>query len=360
LEALDAASGASIGRSSIQVEPWEVTTVPLARLIPRGADSRGARLRVQGSAAGLLVRGSDLASPDLVADLPFFSGYHAHGNGTYPLPDLERYQTVTPILNLGDEPAEIVAQVYWDGGTFALGPMTIAPGGSHVIDLEELARAPAPDLLGRTLDPNRPPAVLKWTVMSGSSKLLGRTLVRPRGTEDRFGFNCFGCCIQKPKGRVVPSAVEFFAGQLVSFEVAIVYTTCSGEMGPYSTDATSLTVPSPFTWNSHIVGASGPALETLSFTGSGTLITAGCQEFTVDFTGSGTSNTCKTHLKRPDSPGQSWNPGATCSSQTGSCSLCHACCEQIRAYNLCRHVQSDVAQQEYETCITHCVTDICG
>lgn len=360
LEALDTASGASIGRSSIRVEPWAVTTVPLARLIPRGADSRHARLRVQGNAPGLLVRGSEIAPPGLAAELPFFSAYHAHGNGTYPLPDLERYQTVTPIINLGDEPAEIVAQVYWDGGTFALGPLTIAPGASHMIDLEELAKTAAPDLLGRTLDPNRPPAVLKWTVMSGSSELLGRTLVRPRGSEDRFGFNCFGCCFQNPKGRVVPSGVEFFPGQSLDFEVAIVYTTCSGEMGPYPTTASSLSVPSPFTWNGHIVGATGPALEILSFTGSGTKTSSGCQEFTVNINGFGTGDTCKDHLKRPDSPGQTWNAGATCSSQTGSCSLCRACCEQIKAYNLCRRVNPDLADKEYQTCLAHCVTDICG
>jgi hypothetical protein len=172
LEALDTASGASIARSSIRVEPWDVTTVPLARLIPLGADSGQARLRVQASAPGLLVRGSQIAPPGLAADLSFFSAYHAHGNGTYPLPDLERYQTVTPIVNLGEEPAEIVAQVYWDGGTFALGPIMIPAGASHVIDLEPLAETAAPDLLGRKLDPNRPPAVLKWTVMSGSSELL--------------------------------------------------------------------------------------------------------------------------------------------------------------------------------------------
>lgn len=353
LEALDAASGARLAQSSVRLPPWELTTVPLARLLPRGIDSRQARLRVQGSAHGLLARGTEIAGPSLAADLPFFSAYHAHGNGTYPLPDLEQYETVTPILNLGDEPAEIVAQLYWEGGTFALGPIIIPAGGSHLFDFEELVRTAAPDLLQRSLDPNGPPAVFKWTVMSGSSKLLGRTLVRPRRSEDWFGFNCFGCCVQTPKGRVVPSGVEFLPGQLRDFEIAVVYTTCSGEMGPYPTGASSLTVPSPFTWDGLIVGATGSALEILSFTGSATKITSGCQEFTVNFNGFGTGDTCKGTLGP-------WNPAKTCTSQTTSCSLCHACCEQIRAYNLCRRVHPDVAQQEYQTCITHCITDICG
>lgn len=361
IEALDAASGDVVAQLSLDAAPFEVVRVPLARLVPgpRGAAER-LRLRVEGQARGLLVQGTRIFRDGSTADLAFSAAYHAHGSAIYPLPDARRFESVTSILNLGHEPSKVVAQVYWTGGTFSLGPLTLAAGASHEVDLDSLARQTPRDLLDRPLDPYRPSGVLQWTVMSGSRELVGRTFVRPRTSQGRFGFNCAGCCPQQPKGAVVPGGVNFFPGQTPSFEVAVIYDTCTGTMGPYPTGFTSLSVPSPFSWNGQVVGASGAAQETLGFTGSEVKTSVSCNEFTVSTIGTGMADTCKNHLKRPDNPSQSWNPGATCISQTGNCSHCNSCCDQILAYNLCRRVNSDIAHQEHQTCRGHCLTDRCG
>jgi hypothetical protein len=358
VELLDAASGTELARTTVRSDPFEVVTMPMGRLTGGlHPETRNVRIRVKGQTRGLCVQGTRVLQDHTTEELAFSAAYEAHGSAKYPLPDIRRYETVTTIINAGHEPSEVVGQVYWDGGTFALGPLTIPAGASHDIQLEVLAESAPMDLLGRTLDPFRPGGVLQLAVSSGSRHLLGRTFVRPRKGQDRFGFNCFGCCHQWPRGAVVPNSATFNPGQSEPFQIAYYEDTCSGTIGPYPTGATSMTVPSPFTWNGSYVGATAPAKNFLSFQGLRTKITSGCQEYEVNINGFGTADSCKGNLAKPG--GGSWDPAKTCISQASSCAPCYNCCDAILAYNLCKGANKDLAQSEANTCKGHCLTDRC-
>lgn len=367
IDIVAADSGVLLGQSRLGLRSHEIRALPISAL---AGSSSGApyRLRIRATVPGLIARATRSAVGEGTRELALFPALLAHPGGTYPLPAIDRYTTRTRIVNLGDESSTIGAQIYWDGGTYALGPIEVPAGGSHEIDLEQVARLAQPDVLERVLDPVRPDGVLKWTVLSGSTSLLGRTEVglRDRGTvgaADRFGFNCWGCCWQYPSGEVVPSSVSFLPGETRSFQACVSYDTCSGTMGPYVLVPQSMTVPSPFSWNGSSVGASGPAKDFISFSDPEMRITPTCTQYQVNVQGYGQADSCGGTLAKSHNPAQRWDPGATCTSQvgglSGQCSKCYECCSKIYSYNLCKGVNGDLANAEYQTCQGHCLTDVC-
>ncbi|HSL84394.1 MAG TPA: hypothetical protein VLF66_16595, partial [Thermoanaerobaculia bacterium] len=111
IEALDAETGSTVGQAQLRPGSKEVLSVPLQRLIPATrAASHGVRVRVRSEDGGVLVRGFTAQPDGTVTDLAFFS-YGVHPNGTYPLPDPTRYETVTTVVNLGYKPSRIAGQV---------------------------------------------------------------------------------------------------------------------------------------------------------------------------------------------------------------------------------------------------------
>lgn len=225
-----------------------------------------------------------------------------------------------------------------------------------------------PDLLGRTLDPEYTRGFLKWSARSGSKTLVARTEARPRQGRDTFGFNCTSCCGEVPSGLVVPSTVEFFVGATPSFQTAAQIDTCNGSMGPFPTTATSLTTPTPFSWNGAIVGASAPAKETASFHGmeEGTFPGTVCVYQQMPIFGLGGPDSCKTLLKKVHKPIESWSNSQACTQQVGSeppnkkCERCNACCSGQRAYRLCRHQNQEAVEHEYQVCQGLCLVDHCA
>jgi len=355
IESLDATSGAVLDRSSVEVTPGAVRTVPLARLAALGTrNSPPVRLRVRGERSPLLVRGGVPLADGTTADVAFFPFEDAHGQGTYPLPDVDRYETVTTLVNLGDEDALIGVQVHWSGGTFALGPLMVPAHGLHKIDLEELADTVAPDVLGRRLDRGRPAGVLKWTVMKGSNALIGRTDVRPREGDDRFGFNCYGCCWENATASIVPSLVEFGPGDSRSFQSCITYNDCSGTMGPYSITPQSMTVPSPFSWNSSTITAPTAADDGMDFGVQFLETSPTCFSFLKWLLGYGRAEMCDFTFNPRD-----YDPRKTCTEQTSICLECKACCANLYQVKVCRGVDLDSRDGEFQACDTNCSIDIC-
>jgi hypothetical protein len=199
-------TGRKHGSISVTTPQGGVRRVTTTQIVEALAADPSLRLRISSADPGVLVRGRIVWRDSTSTPVPLYDADVAHMNGTYPLPDPERHRVETTILNLGTEPSRIVAQATWSGGIHALGPFEVAPGEVLRLEPGRIAEEADEDVLGRVLDPRHPAGVLKWTVTGGATTLLGRTSVRPvdavdgDARADRFGFDCFGCCWQTPRG----------------------------------------------------------------------------------------------------------------------------------------------------------------
>lgn len=369
VEAFDSVSGARLLRSVERIPPGQPFSLDVGGRLAamRGRDTgRDLRLRVAANRPGLLVAGKSRQADGSFDDVTLLHPQNAHASGSYPMLPLNTHEVFLTLLNVGDLPADIVAQFYWDGGTYSYGPVRIEANASYRLAVDDVLAEGRPDMLGRKLNPRHRQGFLKWSARGGSNAIVGRTEVRPRGGRDTFGFNCHACCGEIPSGVVIPESVDFFVGATPSFEAAYNIGSCNGTMGPFPAYPTSFNVPAPFTWNGVNVGASGPASENTTFHGyaQGTLPGTICVYRLMGILGFGRPNSCKTLLKKAHNPTQSWSVHATCVSQVGSessgkCSKCQACCNQILAWKLCTKTGLFTANSEHELCLGNCATDVC-
>lgn len=361
IDLLDEA-GRGLGSIAVTLPPGVVRQVAPARLLDELGKIPSLRLRVTNDAPGVLVRGKLAWRDGSTTPVPLYDADVAHMNGTYPLPDPESHRVETTILNLGTEPSRVIAQVTWSGGTHALGPFEIAPGELLRLEPSSLAEEKSADVLGRTLDPRHPAGVLKWTVASGSTTLLGRTSARPtdpvdgEAQADRFGFDCFGCCWQTPRGEVVPSLVELAQGQTASLEACVTYDTCSGVMGPYPTAVHTSVVPPELSWTGSRVTMNTAVDAELEFEGFEYQTSPGCLVFWKGIFGRARAEGCEFTFNP-----FGYDPAIPCTHQTnGICIACRACCHNIYQQEVCKGRREDVLRGDREACLTHCTTDLGG
>lgn len=349
---LDAHSSTTLESRFVDLKPREVRdiTVPVPGA-GVGHGPRPIRVRVEATEPPLLVSGRYRKPGEQWIDLALFSQADAHSMGTYPLPNVEEYATRTTLVNLGEDPSRVVAQVYWRGGAYAFGPFDVPAGGFYRIDLEALAKNGSPDVLARTLDVLRPEGVLKWRVMAGSRSLIGRTEASRRGTADRFGFNCFGCCWEFVRAAIVPGEVSFPLGQSRMFESCMTVSDCAGTMGPYPITPYSTSVPYPFIWDAQVVGAEAAADDVLSFETIQTETSPTCLTTTKTFTGFGMAKVCQKTFNP-----KNYKPSETCASQTTDCKTCEQCCFDIAAQRHCQKKRTDWVESEKNTCLGVCLT----
>ena len=161
-----------------------MSTVSLVILLGSRGSTRPKEVRItiehQGSPRSLLVSGAKLSRSGQVRSIPFFQDSQAHHNGTYPLLNVSRGAVFTTWLNLGDAPAQVVAQLDWEGGgSYALPEITVTAGASHRLDFAELIREAKPDLLERVLNSSYQRRFFRWSARGGSRRLLARTEVGP-------------------------------------------------------------------------------------------------------------------------------------------------------------------------------------
>jgi hypothetical protein len=366
IAAVSPITGRPLAEWKRELAAGEVSSVPLsprlASLLGDLADQE-VRVRVDSEARGLLVGGRSVLRDGEVVDLSFFPVQDAHAGGSYPVLPLDEFEVDLALANLDHEDSQVVAQLYWDGGTYAFGPVNIPGGTSYRLSLSELIEHHQPDLLGRSLPKDLPRGFLRWKVQAGSRRLLGRTEARLREGRDRFGFNCYGCCYEVPWGSITPGFVDFEVGQSPLFMSCVSYDTCSGTMGPYPFTPTSLNAPAPFSWNGVNVSASSAAERDLWFLGSEEQFQPDCTTFEVLIDGFGIASACKALLKKAHNSTQFWSIAVACSLQVGDsppsqvCSRCFSCCNQIALYWGCRRKNPVVIEQDLQVCITTCVID---
>ncbi len=357
VELLDLATGEKLGDGTQVLAPRAVGSFSLGSLLRNTVSPRSLRLGLVGEAP-LAAYGSVTLDGGEVVDIALFPTTSAHAGGTYPVPALQAAVTKTTLVNLGDEPVTVLGHIAWEGGEMALPPLRIGPGRGHQLDFEQVALSGSPDLLGRRLDPTFTGGFFKWIAKEPHARLVARTEVQPRGGRDRFGFNCFGCCWSMPAGDVVPAAVELtLPGQSLPLDACVTYTTCSGTIGPYPTDPTSISSPSPFSWNGQSISASGPKEGTVSFQGTETEITVYCTDRSRIIGDQAGVDACKIHLRKSDGSG-SWNFQSACVAQSNNvCQRCTECCNAQKTFRQCKGEEQEVRCREVMTCFQLCELD---
>jgi len=353
VEVLDARTGSETTRIGVRVGAEETRTIPLASVIRGTKDP--IRLRITADEPPILTKVTAW-SGGYPREVSLFPHQKVHAQGTYPLPNLKDFKTVTTLVNLSSEDARVAFQVYWKGGTYSIAPMVVPAGSTKTVDLEKIADEQAPDLLGRTLDPVRPEGVVKWRAMTDDAELIGRTEVTERHRDDGFGFDCFGCCAETATGSMVPSEVAFTVGQSPGFEACVTIQDCSGgTMGPYHAYVTTTYVSSPFSWDTYNITSSSPADADVGFSASETVMSVTCHQKNMGFFGFGKAKMCKKTFNP-----KGYDSGKTCTSQTNTCDDCNTCCSNIYSERVCKGKNKDIALESYNVCMGHCLTDRCN
>jgi hypothetical protein len=353
---LDQATGAELQTRERRLRGGEVQALDLTSAAAAAAPTR---LRIRGE-RGLQVAGFVEQATGGATDIAFFSRSEAHKSGSYPLLPLAEAEVGTTLVNLGREPARVLAQIFWRTGAWSLPPIDIPPGASYRLDPEALAAEGAADILGRTLDPAYEQGFLQW-VSTGGHELIARTEARAKDSADAIGFSCFGCCARNSTGSIMPGTVNFSIGQTPFFQACETITTCNSVLGPYPALITQLTYAAPFSWDGVRIGASGAAFQNVRFDGIGEKIynLQTCDVEEKGIFGRGDADTCqKTHNPR------NFDAGRTCTSQTFTCTDCYTCCSNVYEQEVCRCGGTVLCRQardpERRACDGHCLTDRCN
>src|SRR5207244_3495657 len=327
---VSSSNGAEIGSRKVSLSPREVSAIDLRSLL--GARlAAGTRVRISGTNEHLMVDGAGASQSGELLDMSVHPFTSAHKSGTYPIPDLAKYDVRTTIVNLSNQPAEIIAQYFWDQGEYAVPMFEVPPNGTAVIDPKQLAVAGMRDAARRTLDVNGTHMALKWSVRSGSHELLGRTEASPIGSDDGFGFNCGGCCPQWPWGTVNPSEVEVGIGEFPPFEALSFWDTCTGTIGPWYANVISGSVPWPFSWDYLNLATSDGADSDIGEESEEEKVGDSCQLGTRRFWNWGRGKACD-KVNNPNG----YSSTVQCSQQTSTCATCNGCCTALYNARVCK------------------------
>lgn len=330
-ELVTASSGVVRARRTVFTEPGSVVTLPLRELSAAAAWHEQLRLRIT-SDETIAPIAFFVGSDGHIAEAALLPHTKAHESGTYPLPDLRQNRVVATFVNVGAAPAEIVAQMDWEEGSFALPPFSVPAGASYRLAINELAESGQADLLGRTLDVDLRQGFFQWSSRLGSSSLLARTEVFPATTPDFYGFNCFGCCPEQVWGGTVPQSIVFDLGQAPSFTASEWIQTCTGTMGPYVVSSPTLSYSTPLSWDGHAITSQDYTGQTVSFTARETVVLDDCRTREMLFGGGGRVDVDE--CQKAHNPG--YDPSKGCIGMFKTCGTCKSCCDRETAVANCR------------------------
>ena len=283
----DPNTGEELTRHAEILEPAGVKTLDIGDLlaaVDTSLDGDSVRVAVthSGEPGSVLLSARSVGSDNQEFYVPLIGVRSAHHNGMVPLPGLDDHFVVTTLTNLGSESAGVVAQIDWEGGSYALPSITIEPGASHRIDIAQLAQNGPPDILGRVLDPEYQNAVLRWSSRAGSLSLIARTEADIIGG-GHFGFQGAGCCFEAPYGGLLPRSPVFEVGESIDFQASEFRATCTGTMGPFAAEAPSLDYESNFDWTGSILSATSPGEGQFGFIATSYAIDSSCSADYADY-----------------------------------------------------------------------------
>lgn len=335
IQVIHAQTGVVLARAAVQLLPGEVASVPIHDLydqVPTLEPQLQTRMRIRSEHGQLVARGT-LRSKTTWSEFALIPTTKAHASGTYPLPSLETHEVSTTLVNLGDEEAQIFGHFASSRGEHSFEPFSVPAGAAYTIDFNSLAAQEEPDRLGRRFEADFERGFFQWFSRRGSKLLIARTEVKPSSRSTRFGFNCFGCCHEIPRGEVSPSSITFDIGENPQFETIEFVDTCAGPTGPFYAFPDSLTYATPLSWNGQYISSTDYTDQTVSFSSSGEYMSASCttQTRTIFGVGDAVVDRCQ---KTYGMPG--FDPKKACAVQTPRCSSCYSCCDQQKLVAYCR------------------------
>ncbi|HEX2252277.1 MAG TPA: hypothetical protein VHQ65_03310 [Thermoanaerobaculia bacterium] len=352
LSMVSAEGGTTTARRTVTVLPGEPEAVDIVKLF---ALTPAGEWRLQVTAdAPIAVSGFHRSASGSVLDLAFFPDAYGHGTGSYPLPDPTTHEVFTTLVNVGSEPASVVGQIFWPGGSYALDPLEVPAGSSRRISHSEILAAATPDAVGRTIPGELRSGLFRWAA-TGDADLIARTEARPLSGDDVYGFNCKNCCEQMPFGVILPGDVELRAGEFVGLQAAYYYETCTGNlMGPYPiTQPQVKHVPAPFSWDGSALTVEPAADDEIGFEHEVWARSEICYGFWWNIWKWVFGQACSRTFLEP------WSSSTACIQQTANCSSCHQCCAAQQAFWTCKKKNGDIVRREHETCVYLCTTGPC-
>ena len=283
----DPNTGEELTRHAEILDPAGVKTLDIGDLlaaVDTSLDGDSVRVAVthSGEPGSVLLSARSVSSDNQVVYVPMIDVTSAHHNGMVPLPGLDDHRVVTTLTNLGSDSAGVVAQIDWEGGSYALPSITIEPGASHRIGIAQLAQNGPPDILGRVLDPGYHNAVLRWSSRAGSLSLITRTEAHIIGG-GHFGFQGAGCCYEAPYGELLPRSPVFEVGESIDFQASEFRATCTGTMGPFDAEAAALDYESNFNWTGKILSATSPGEGQFRFIATSYAMDSSCSADYADY-----------------------------------------------------------------------------
>lgn len=335
-------SGTPATVAEARAYPGDIVTIPV--VIPRceaKAPKRLCRLFVESDDGGLIGAFSQWEASGARVDVPIVRTDVGHSAGQYPLFPIGDAEVKTTFLNLSSDPVTVLGYIAYPGKGFALAPIELSPEGAYVLDFNELASQGGEDLAGRKLPMSAGMGFFQWTAQGAPQAVLARTTVTTPGTLDSFGFNCSGCCEEVPSGGTVPSSVAFDVGQTTPFETVQWIATCSGTIGPYHVNPTSMTYASPLSWDSFYVTSTGLTNQILSFQDGDDYMWFNCQLRHWNFSGDGRATVDRCLAE--NNPGH--DPAHSCFQQQPSCGDCYSCCERQKQVGYCQCRSSEPCRQ---------------
>jgi hypothetical protein len=348
IELIETETGSLVRRLDVPLPAEEVRTVQIEHLA-KAAGIDELSLRVT-SDQPFAISGLHRSASRTWSELAMVAESSGHDTGNYPLPDTLRHRVFTTLLNLGPLAAEAVFQIYWPGGTYSYGPITIPAGASRRVDIGELQAANTPDLLGRTLPDRIEHGLIRWTSV-GAASIAARTEAVDLASGDLYGFNCKSCCEQLPFAAIIPEVVEFAAGGSATFQSSYYYSTCDGQMGPFPIPPQVQHVPSPFQWNGLTLSANEAADADIGFEAEVFGRSPFCFSFWRWISKWGKGLLCKKTFLDP------WSNSQACTVQTSNQQSCLVCCTAQKAYRICRGAHPAITESEYNACVGLCVSE---
>ncbi|NJL27053.1 MAG: hypothetical protein HC897_03800 [Thermoanaerobaculia bacterium] len=306
LEVLENPSGKPLATFEATVAGGEVASFELLSMLESarpGLHPESLGLRIRSEDGPILAQVVAFDTAGVAIDVPVFDVRDGHLSGAYPVVDPREGNTVATLVNVGDEPSKVGAQLSWSGGEYAAGPWEVAPGAMLTIDVAELIARQEADLLGRTpAAEEMTQGFLQWQALRGSLTLLGRTELHPAGSNDLAGFNCKLCCEMESFGQLSPGSVTFPVGSTVGFQATELISTCSGLSGPYVLSPSILNYSSPMIWNGATIRSSGANHQIVSFEDEGVLTLPTCETFTPQIFDDGPATAFQVTIQTVDLP----------------------------------------------------------
>lgn len=179
--------------------PHEVRVLDLYKMLgkPGGEPVENASVKILSSGVPGSIIGA-LSSVDrskaIVVDVPLTSkpADSPHG-GSHPFECNETFSSMAYLTSITDEPTIAMVKVFYEGGEYTPELISIAPGETKVVNIQELRDGQIKDVKGRALPRELERGQIVW-IPRKPKAITGRVVMLDTSTGKAANFSCPTCC----------------------------------------------------------------------------------------------------------------------------------------------------------------------